>query len=201
VSVDLAVRRKLALRSRSRREVRLARRGERRRLARDDQVAARLAELQLIRGVLEDAVTVVSAGWVQHGWFAVTDDQGRRRTVTAHNLDVATGIPVSAACLVGSIVHAGGGPHQARSQLVQRTLDLTWHALYQGSQQPVRWCPAPAIRAAHVRDLTRWNDDVDRTAGQVTALLQTAIRTADVQTDLLRHPEDSRGGARGDRDG
>jgi hypothetical protein len=22
----------------------------------------------------------------------------------------------------------------------------------------VRWCPAPSIRMAHVRDLTRWND-------------------------------------------
>ena len=187
MSVDLAVPRQPVLPSGGRREIRRARREERRRRARDDQIAARLAELHHIRMLLEDAVTVVSAGWLQHGWFAVADDRGRRRIVTAHNLHVATDAPVAAACLVGSIVHAGGGPSQARSQLVQRTLDLTWHALYQTQQQPVRWGPAPAIRAAHVRDLTRWNDDDERTAGQVTELLRTAIRTAEVQTDLLRH--------------
>jgi hypothetical protein len=80
---------------------------------------------------------------------------------------------------------------------VQRTLDLTWHALYEGEGRPVRWCPAPAIRAAHVRDLTRWNDDVERNSGQVTALLHSAVRIANRQTDLLRQagtgspPEDT----------
>jgi hypothetical protein len=191
VSVDLAVPRQPALPSGGRREIRRARREERRRRARDDQITARLGELHHIRMLLEDAVTVVSAGWVQHGWFAVADDRGRPRLVTAHNLHVASEAPVAAACLVGSIVHAGGGPSRVRSQLVQRALDLTWHALYESQQEPVRWCPAPVIRAAHLRDLTRWNDDSDRTAGQVTELLRTAIRTAEVQADLLRHQRQS----------
>ena len=187
MSIDLAVQRQPALRSRGRRKIRRAQRDERRRRARDAQVAARLAELHHIRILLEDAIAVVGAGWVQRAWFAVPDDQGRRRTVTAHNLHVALDSPVAAACLVGAIVQTGGGPRQVHSQLVQRTLDLTWHALRQSPHQPVRWCPAPAVRAAHVRDLTRWNDDTDRTAGQVTELLRTAVRTADAQADLVRH--------------
>lgn len=201
MSIDLAVPRQTALRSRGRREARRARRDERRRRARDAQVAARLAELHHIRILLEDAIAVVGAGWVQRAWFAVPDDQGRRRTVTAHNLPVALDSPVAAACLVGAIVQAGGGPRQVHSQLVQRTLDLTWHALRENPHRPVRWCPAPAVRAAHVRDLTRWNDDSDRTAGQVTELLRTAVRTADDQADLLRHPQQPADrGAGGDRD-
>ena len=136
---------------------------------------------------------MVSMGWVQHGWFAVPDDQGRQRTVTAHNLHLATGTPVAAACLVGSIVYAAGGPRTAHSQLVQRTLDLTWHALYQNEHQPVQWCPAPPVRAAHVLDLTRWNDAAERTSAQVTDLLRTAVRIADTQTGVFRRQLSSAG--------
>lgn len=170
----------------SRRVVRRARSDERRRLARQDRVAARLAELHCIRGLLGDAITVVSSGWVQHGWFAVIDERGSPRTITAHDLHVLTRHPVSGACLVGAIVHAAGGPSTAHTQLVQRTLDLTWHALHEDERQPVQWCPAPAVRTAHVRDLTRWNDSRERTACQVTALLHSAVRTANAQTELLR---------------
>jgi hypothetical protein len=190
VSVDLAISTprpaQPRLRPQARRLSRRARWSERRRRTRHDLTAARLAELHCIRLLLEDAVAVVGSGWVQHAWFAVTDDRGRQRSVTAHNLQLATGSPVAAACLVGSIVHAAGGPGTARSQLVQRTLDLTWHALYQNEQQPVRWSPSPPVRAAQVRDLTRWNDASGRTAEQVAALLRTAIRTANAQTELVR---------------
>jgi hypothetical protein len=106
--------------------------------------------------------------------------------VGPHNLHLTGDRPVSDACLVGSVIHAAGGPSTVHSQLVQRTLDLTWHALYEDAHEPVRWCPAPPIRVAHVRDLTRWNDHPRRTSEQVVALLHQAQRTARAQSDLLR---------------
>jgi hypothetical protein len=40
------------------------------------------------------------------------------------------GHPVVGACLVGAIIHAGGGLPQLRTQVVQRAMDLTWHTLF-----------------------------------------------------------------------
>ena len=147
---------------------------------------SRLAELHQIRAVLAEAATLVSLGWVQHGWFSVSSPSGQQRVVTAHSMDAIYDEPVSGACLVGAIVHAGGGPAAVHSQLVQRSLDLTWHTLYEDARQPVRWCPPPALRMAHVRDLTRWNDRSQRTSTQVTDLLDEAVGIADAQTALLR---------------
>ena len=156
------------------------RRLERRRLARQDEVAARLAELHRMRGLLQQAAVLVSAGWVQNAWFSVVDGRGGAVDLTAHDVDRATEEPVSGACLVGGIVHAAGGPRTVHSQLVQRTLDLTWHALHEDEQAHVRWCPAPPVRAAHVRDLTRWNDDPRRSVGDVRSLLDRAVRIVDL---------------------
>jgi hypothetical protein len=77
---------------------------------------------------------------------------------------------------------------------VQRTLDLTWHALNEGPRQPVRWCPAPPIRAAHLRDLTRWNDHHQRTSQHVSALLDAAVCIADSQIQL-RHNQQNEAAA------
>jgi hypothetical protein len=159
---------------------RTSRRAERRRLARRDELSARLAELHGIRDLLTRAETVVSAGWVQHGWFTVADELGGTHRVDALNLGDLTGRPVSGGCLVGALVHAAGGPATVRSQLVQRTLDLTWHALHEDERRPVRWCPGPDVRGAHLRDLTRWNDSPRRTADQVAGLLRAAGRLAEV---------------------
>lgn len=174
----------------------LPRRGKRRRLAwwdaarRDlagqDRASARLAELHSIRELLTSAVVVVSTGWVQHGWFTVVDDQGRPRRIDAHHLHELNSRPVSGGCLVGAVVHAAGGPTTVRSQLVQRTLDLLWHALHEDARRPVRWCPAPSIRMAHLRDLTRWNDAPNRTAEQVSALLVSAALVAEIEIEQLR---------------
>ncbi len=150
---------------------------ERRRLVRQDALAVRLAELHRIRAVLEDATVLVSIGWIQHAWFAVLDGQGRQRLLTAPDVLQATDHAVVGVCLVGGLVHAGGGPLAVRSQLVQRTLDVTWHALREDEREPVRWCPSPEVRAAHLRDLTRWNDHPQRTPAQVSALLEAAVRT------------------------
>ncbi len=161
-------------------------RAERRRLVQCDRLAARLAELHRIRALLADAEVLVSAGWVQHVWYAILDDQGGQVRVRAQDIHLMRGAPVAGACLVGAIVQAGGGPSAVQSQLVQRSLDLTWHALREDEHRPVQWCPGPSARTAHVRDLTRWNDSPLRTASEVTGLLQSAQRTARVQGQLAR---------------
>ena len=155
----------------------------RRALAEHDRHAARIAELDHMSAVLDRAADLVADGWVQHVWFACADQSGRRRLISAYNLHVLTGATVTGACLVGAIVHAAGGPKAAHTQLVQRTLDLTWHTLYRAGDEPVHWCPAPSMRAVQLRDLTRWNDDPGRTATDVTTLLGA---TRDAAVDL-RH--------------
>jgi hypothetical protein len=161
-------------------------RRERRRLARQDRLAAHLAELHHIQLLLAEAATVVSNGWVQHGWFAVTDERGRAHVISAHELRALESRPVTGACLVGAVVHAAGGPPSVHTQLVQRALDLTWHTLHEDARRPVHWCPSPPVRAAHVRDLTRWNDHPARNADQVRALLEDAVGSAAVQAEEVR---------------
>jgi hypothetical protein len=159
---------------------------ERRRLARQDRLAAHLAELHHIQSLVAAARTVIGSGWVQDGWFAYRDEQGQQRAVTVQNVQRMAGRPVTGACLVGAIVHAGGGLAAVQTQPVQRALDLTWHMLYGDEREPVHWCPAPSIRTAHVRDLTRWNDDPDRSPREVTALLHTVERAAAAEIERLR---------------
>jgi hypothetical protein len=186
VSVDLAARTDQTSDHGSPAVARGLPRHERRRLARQDRIAAHLAELHHIELLLAEAVTVVSAGWVQHGWFAVADERHGTRVLTAHDLDALETRPVTGACLVGAVVHAAGGPPNVHSQLVQRALDLTWHTLHEDSHRPVHWCPAPPVRDAHVRDLTRWNDHPKRTADQVAALLEDTARSAAAQATGAR---------------
>jgi hypothetical protein len=152
-------------------------RQERRRLVAADRRSARLAELHLMIEILDDAEDLVSANWVQHGWFAFRDERGRRQVAIALALHRMAGRPVEGACLVGAVVQGGGGPERARTQLVQRTLDLVWHTRFRGTAEPVRWCPGPVARAAQVRELTRWNDQPGRTATEVATLL-AATRAA-----------------------
>ena len=166
--------------TRSGRQERLA---ERRRLKHQDALSVRLAELHAIRGLLEQAAEVVRGGWVQGAWFTVATPGGQR-TVTAYDLGMAENRPVTGACLVGAVVQAGGGPSAVRSQLVQRTLDLTWHALREDPGRPVRWCPGPRTRMMRVLELTHWNDAPGRTQGEVVDLLLAARQTAEVQRDI-----------------
>jgi hypothetical protein len=155
----------------------------RRELAERDRHSARLAELVAIRALLEQASALVLSGWVQHCWFARTDGSGRRHIIDARNLHALPDEAVTGVCLVGAVVHAAGGPRTASSQLVQRTLDLTWHTLYRPHSEPVHWCPAPSVRAAQLRDLTRFNDHPRRTAAQVAALLSAASKVGGVQIE------------------
>jgi hypothetical protein len=166
--------------SRSPRHERLA---ERRRLKHQDALSGRLAELHAIRDLLEQAAEVVSGGWVQGAWFTVATASGKR-AVTAYDMGVAENRPVVGACLVGAVVHAAGGPANVRSQLVQRTLDLAWHALREDPGRPVRWCPGPRLRMMRVLELTHWNDAAERTQAEVVGLLLAAQQTAELQRDL-----------------
>lgn len=164
------------------RRERRAGRDERHRLAEVDRAAARLAELHEIRDIVCRAQDVVRSGWVRHGWF-------RRTSVAAGPAPggtVTSDPTVTGACLVGAIVHAGGGMTSARSQPVQRALDLAWHVLHGDPRQPVRWCPAPPVRAAHLRDLTGWNDHQARTARDVVDLLAATARATTAEIDRLR---------------
>jgi hypothetical protein len=151
-----------------------ARRQARRRLAERDALGARLAELRRIRDLAEAAREIVAAGWVKDAWYVRPD----ARPVDLAQAKHMGRVPVERACLVGAILHAGGGVASADTQLVQRTLDLTWHTLHRGATEPVRWCPAPPVRAQHLRDLVRWNDHPQRTRAEVEALLEATGKAA-----------------------
>lgn len=154
------------------------RRRQRRRLVGQDQLSAHIAELMQIRELVGAAREVVAAGWVQDAWYVRPDEQGRDHSI-AHLRGNLGGGPVVRACLVGAILHANGGVATADTQVVQRTFDLAWHTLYRSEREPVRWCPAPPIRAQQLHDLVTWNDRPERTGADVEALLIAAEQTAD----------------------
>lgn len=158
----------------------------RRDAARVRRLDARLQEFSDLERLLSGARSVIERGWIQHAWFAYIDEHGRmRKASSAAAMDVQ-GRPLVAACLVGSVVSAAGGPHAVHSQQVQRALDLVWHALAVEEGQPVLWCPAPDIRMGRVRDLTSWNDSPARNSGEVSGLLLTAERVAVHEAERVR---------------
>jgi hypothetical protein len=161
------------------------RRRQRRRLAGQDRLSAHIAELMRIRELVGAAREVVEAGWVQDAWYVRPDEHGRHHSVgyLRGNLD---GGPVARACLVGAILHANGGVATAEAQVVQRAFDLAWHTLHRSEREPVRWCPAPPIRAQQLHDLVTWNDRPGRTGAEVQALLIAAEQTADREIALSR---------------
>jgi hypothetical protein len=159
-----------------------------------DQISARLAELDHIACVLNDAADLVHAGWLQDSWFAYRDDTGRIRPVNAYNVKEMAGHPVVAACLVGAIVEAGGGLPHLRAQEVQRALDLTGHTLLMRPAELHR-TPAPQTRVHHVQDLTRWNDHRGRTADEAEELLRRSATAARSQAEVLRHESAARLGS------
>jgi len=155
-----------------------ARRRQTRKLQLRDQTSARLAELDHIACLLNEAADLVRVGWLQDSWFAYRDDSGRVRPVNAYNVKEMKGRPAVGACLVGAVIQAGGGLSQVRSQIVQRALDVTWHTLCNSPPELVRRTPAPEIRTHHVQDLTQWNDRRGRTASEAEDLLRRSARAA-----------------------
>jgi len=161
----------------------------RRELRDRDRLGARLAELYRIDALLDEAARFVRRGWLQHGWFAYVDAKGEYRIVTACTRRATRTVAAEQmvnACLVGALIHAAGGPSEARSQLVQRTIDLTWHTMFRRQDEPIRWCPSPVERAGHVVDLVRWNDRPGRTPDEVAELLCRARALGRTEAERAR---------------
>lgn len=174
---------------RSSHQDRRSRRQLRRELRERDRLSAKLAELYRVGALLREAIRVVERGWMQNGWFAYVDPSGARVVVVGCTPRIARKLSpeqVTETCLVGAIVHAGGGLSEAGSQLVQRSIDLTWHASYRGARESIRWSPSSVERAGHVMDLVRWNDRPGRTAREVTALLGRAGDLAGAEAERIR---------------
>jgi hypothetical protein len=139
-----------------------------------------------VLAVLAAARSVIEHGWVRDAWFAV---RPRSQPLSApaavrvssslspHDRDDVVG-----ACLVGAVVHAVRQRHpgDARAQVdgVGPVVDVMWDALQEsrGLDGPAvagRVAP-PDVRAARIHDLTRWNDQRDRSRSEVLGLLDLA---------------------------
>jgi hypothetical protein len=162
-----------------------AERRERRRLAEEDRRGAMLAALARVREVLEGADALVAAGWVQDAWYVTRDASGREwaygSAAAAVRVETITG-----ACLVGAVVLAAGGPESAATPPARRSIEALWHALHRRADEPVDWCPATVIHAAHVRDLTRWNDGPRTSQESVRALLARGRDVVALERERLR---------------
>jgi hypothetical protein len=148
-----------------------------------DARSARLRRLDEVCAVLAEARTLIEHGWLQDSWYAVRSDAG-----TAGPADMAVLRPpgaaeITKACLVGAVVHATRRRDPA-ADLVEAgpALDVLWDAWQEsrGLGGPgVAGRAAPReVRAARVRDLTRWNDRPGRTGDEVLGLLDLATSRA-----------------------
>ena len=142
-----------------------------------------LAQLSGQLAVLEGARAELEAGWVQGAWWSVTSADGDRQPVTGD----AGGSPahIDGACLVGAL--ARGGPHAGRA--VDAVYDALWASRGQASQAVpggLPPLPAPEVRLARVRMLTRWNDRAERTQEEVLAVVDWAISATIM--DLMSAP-------------
>jgi hypothetical protein len=150
-----------------------------------DSVAARLRQLDEVLEVLAAARTVVEDGWVQDTWFAVRPGSQPAAPPAAwvwSSLSYPDRDGLAGACLVGAVVHAVRlrHPGDARAEVdgVGPAIDVLWDALQEsrglGSRGVAGRVAPPAVRAARVRDLTRWNDQRGRSRGDVLDLLDLA---------------------------
>jgi hypothetical protein len=137
----------------------------------------RSARLGDVCAVLDGARAVIERGWVQDRWLVTPAPAAHRST--------AADVPpdVSGACLVGAVVHAAQRHHAtAKAISAAPALDVLWDAWQEtrGFGGPgVAGLAAPReVRAARVRDLTRWNDQPDRTRDDVLGLLDLATSRA-----------------------
>jgi hypothetical protein len=155
--------------------------------------SARLRRLSEAWAVLADARTVVEDGWLQEAWY------GTRRLPGKPSADPVRA-QAPAACLVGAVVHAARHHYPEGDHVdAAPALDALWDAWQEsrgldGSGVFGR-AASPAVRAARVRDLTRWNDHPGRTHGEVLGLLDLAIGRA------MEHAARIPAGASGSRNG
>jgi hypothetical protein len=150
-----------------------------------DVEAARHRRQEEVLEVLAGARSIVEHGWVQDAWFAV---RPRSQHVAAPAAVRASSSPdldrddLVGACLVGAVVHAVRRRHpgDARAEIdgVGPVVDVLWDGLQElrglGGPGVAGPAAAPAVHAARVHDLTRWNDQRDRSRSDVLGLLDRA---------------------------
>jgi hypothetical protein len=151
-----------------------------------DVVAFRLRQLDEVLEVLAAARSVIERGWVRDAWFAVRPRSepvgapaAARASASLSHLDRDD---LVGACLVGAVVHAVRQRHpgDARAEVdgVGPVVDVIWDALQEsrglGGPGVAGRVAAPAVRAARIHDLTRWNDQRDRSRSDVLGLLDLA---------------------------
>jgi hypothetical protein len=139
---------------------------------------------ELTLAVLTGARSVVRRGWLQDGWFVLEAADGRRRFVGAGSLTPRSYGTVVQACLVGAVAEAAFRHTRVRG-LAGPAIDALWQTLTDADPDDAV-APSPAVRAAYVRELTRWNDRRDRTQDDVVSLLDVTIDR--VQRDCHRSP-------------
>jgi len=136
-----------------------------------------LDQLNRQLAVLEGARAQLEVGWVQAGWWSVTSADGNQRLVTGYAA-AGGGSPdhVDGSCLVGALARAGSPSD------VGRAVDAVYDALWASRDQPgaprdggLPPVPAPEVRLARVRTLTRWNDRPGRTQEEVLTVVDRAI--------------------------
>jgi len=147
-----------------------------------------LDQLNRQLAVLEGARSELEVGWVQGGWWSVTSADGNQRVVTGYAA-AGGGSPdhVDGSCLVGALARAGS-PSDAG-----RAVDAVYDALWASRDQPgaardggLPPVPAPGVRLARVRTLTRWNDQAGRTQEEVLTVVDRAISATIM--DLMAAP-------------
>ena len=147
-----------------------------------------LDQLNRQLAVLEGARAELEVGWVQGGWWSVTSADGNQRLVSGF---AAAGGDrpdhVDGSCLVGALARVGSLSD------VGRAVDAVYDALWASRDQPgaprhgvLPPVPAPEVRLARVRMLTRWNDRAERTQEEVLALVDRAISATIM--DLMAAP-------------
>jgi hypothetical protein len=138
----------------------------------------RVARLEEVRAQLEEARNLIEKGWVQDAWFAIRDRQGRLRPIGPFGFGLLRRGDVAGACLVGAVVHATWTHRPGvDATAAAPALDMLWDSLQEvrgvASASPV--AASRDVRAARVRDLTRWNDRPGRSRDEVLELLDVAV--------------------------
>ncbi len=148
----------------------------------------RSARLGDVCAVLDGARTLIERGWVQDRWLVTPAPAARRSTAHPTATSTATStaeVPpdVSGACLVGAVVHAAQSHHATADAIhAAPALDVlrdAWQETRGLGGPGIAGRAAPReVRAARVRDLTRWNDQPGRTRDEVLGLIDLATSRA-----------------------
>jgi hypothetical protein len=147
-------------------------------LRRPPVVPLPVGDATAVHDLLMEARAVVQRGWVQDAWYVVRDRRGRPRPIGPCHVGRLDHTEVSAACLVGAVLHAASLRGAAGERgTTGAALDQLWHALRTpaGAGAPAH---SPAERAGRARDLSRWNDAPGRRRDDVLALFDAAVLRA-----------------------